>query len=161
MAEGLNWDFLRGRLRGGGSCRGQGGAGSGWRAVVSAGAFLLLLLPPVFWLLALTLLVVVMVMLLVVVVLVLLVALGLRLQLGVELGSGDRLEVEEDIVSEVRGDPLCRGGGSRLLLGCRERPHGGRSAASGLLCSCGFGFGFCRGLVDKGGGEGRGGRQQG
>ena len=155
MDEGLDGVVLRGHLRGGGSCRGQGGAGCGGRGVLVAGAFLLLLLPPVLWLLALTLLVVVMVVLLVVVVLVLLLAPGLRLRLGVGLGSGDRLEVEEDVVPEVRGDRLRAGRVRRLLLRCEDRPRGGRRAAGSLLCGCGFGFG--RGLVDEGGGEGRGG----
>ena len=89
-------------------------------------AFLLLLLPPLLWLLAPTLLLVVMVVLLVVVVLLLLLALGLQLRLGVGLWSGDRLEVEKDVVIEVRGDRLRAGWVCGLLLGCGDRPCGGR-----------------------------------
>ena len=122
-----------------------------------AGALLLLLLPPLLWLSALTLLVLVMVVLMVVVLLVLLLALRLQLLLGVALRSGYRLEVEEDVVLEVRGDRLRAAGVRGLLLGCRDRAHGVRWVAGRLLCICGFGFRFGRGLVDEGGGEGRGG----
>ena len=128
------------------------------------GAFLLLLLPPLLWLLALTFCVVVIMVVLVVVVLVVLVvlrvvmllALGLGLRLAVRVGFGDRLEEEIDVVPEVRRDLLLAGGVVGLLLSCSDRPRCGREAAWSLLCGCCFGLG--RGLVDEGDGEGLGGR---
>ena len=59
------------------------------------------------------------VLLVVVVLLVLLLALLPRLWLGVGLLLGDRLEEEEDIVFEERGDPLTAGGAgtARVVVG--------------------------------------------
>ena len=125
--------------------------------------FLLLPLAPLLWLLAVKLRVVVMVVLVVVAVLQglvelrvrLLLALGFGLRLGVGLGLGDRLEAVKEVVLEERGDRLRTGMVCSLLLGCLDRPRGGRGAAGSLLCGCRFCLG--RGLVDEGGGEGQGG----
>ena len=140
---------------------GAGGPGCGWCGVVVAGALLLLLLPPVLLLLALKLSVVVMVVLVVVVVLVLLLGLRLRLLLGVGLGLGRQLEVDEDVVLEVRRDQLRVEGIRGLLLGCGNRLSVGRGGASSLLSGCSFGLCFGRALVDEGSDEGLGGRLQG
>ena len=86
---------------------------------------------------------------------VLLLAVWLGLRLGVGLGYGDQLEEEEDLSVEVSGDRSRAGKVLILLPGCWGRPCGSRRAFSSPLLGCGSGFG--RGLVDKGGGEGRGG----
>ena len=80
---------------------------------------------------------------------------GLRLLPGVGLGFGDRLEVEDDLVLEVWRERSWVGGALSLLPGCWGRPRGGRLASASLISGCSFGFGS--GLVDEGGGEGRGG----
>ena len=95
----LDGFVLRGRLCHGILCCGCGGAGCGWPGLLVAGAFLLLPLPLLSWLLALLLFVVVSMVLVVMVVLVVLVALpvvllvllGLQRQLGIWPGCGHRL----------------------------------------------------------------------
>ena len=140
---------------------GRGGSGWGGRGVlawvwvrvwVRAGS---LVLPGYlfFFFFGLCGLVLVLLLLLVVVLLLLrlVLSVGFRFWFGVGFWVGVRLEVEEDLVSEVRGHRCRVGGVQSVDLGCLGCLCGGRGASGSVACGCSFGFG--RGLVDEVGGE--------
>ena len=77
---------------------------------------------------------------------------GRQLGFGVGFGVGVRFQVEEGLGLEVRGRRCRVGGFSGVLLGCLRCLCVGRGVPGSL--ACGRRFGFCRGLVDEGGGEG-------
>ena len=150
--EGLEGVVLGGRLCGGGGRWWERGVGCGgwgvlawvtdWVRAVSLGFVLLRL-----WCCGLRGLVLVVVLLLVVR------SFGRRLGFGVGFWFGVRFEVEEDLGPEVHGRRCRVGGFPGVLPGCLGRLFGGPGVPGSL--ACGRSFGFCRGLVDEVGGEGR------
>ena len=67
---------------------------------------------------------------------------GLRFRVGVGCWVGVRIEVEEDLVLEVRGNLCLVGGGSGCAAGMPGLPVWGRGASGSLARGCSFGFGF-------------------